>query len=85
MKNEEQKNSQVKSRVTNVKAQLREEKLQVQREIKRNRFLITHIKDKHSQILQIEEKIQWVTNMIKQKKSEGLSAEEVKKRDETKR
>ena len=49
-----------------------------------NRKLINKIKDKHSEILAMEEKIQWVTDIIKKKKAEGLTPEESKRREEAK-
>lgn len=53
----------------------------MQAEIKRNRHLITHIKDKHSAILEIESKIAFAADLIRKKKAEGLQPEDSKKRE----
>jgi len=44
-----------------------------------------NIKEKHTEILAIEEKLSMITNMIKKKRSEGISAEESKRNEENKR
>ena len=49
-----------------------------------NRRMINEIKDKHSEILAIESKISWVTEIVRKKKSEGLSAAESKRLELTK-
>ena len=46
--------------------------------------MINEIKDKHSEILAIESKIAWVTEIVRKKKSEGLSAAESKRLELTK-
>lgn len=56
-----------------VKKNLRDEKLLVKESITVNRNLINLIKDKHSEILAIENKITHVTEILKRKKQEGLT------------
>ncbi len=49
-------------------AQLREEKRLVTKEMKKNRHLIGLIKEKHAEILDIEDKVQFVAAEIKKVK-----------------
>ena len=55
------------------------------KEIKKNRNLIGLVKEKHSEILDIEEKIYFVSSEIKKRKAEGLSGDELRKKEENKR
>lgn len=71
--------------MSKVSAQLRQEKQLVQREIKRNRNLIAIVKEKHTEILALEEKLAWITSLIKKKRAEGVTAEESRKLEENKR
>jgi hypothetical protein len=52
--------------------------------MEKNRILINSVKDKHEQIGALEDRMAWVTGMIKRKRSGGLSMEESKKHEETK-
>ena len=49
-----------------------------------NRKIINQIKEKHTEIMALEEKVHWVTDIIKKKKQEGLTPQESKKREEQK-
>lgn len=57
----------------------------VNKETQRNRNLINIVKDKHAEIMTIEQKIEWVTGIIKKKKAAGLTMEESRRQEEQKR
>lgn len=65
-------------------AALREQKAYVKKEIDKNRSIISTIKEKHSEILALEEKVYWASGIIKEKRKEGLSPEESKRREDAK-
>ena len=46
--------------------------------------MVSTIKDAHSEILALEEKVYWASGIIKEKRKEGLSPEESKRREEAK-
>ena len=50
-----------------------------------NRKLIVDIKEKHTEIMAMEEKLNFITGIIKKKRASGISAEESKKNEENKR
>jgi len=64
---------------------LRDEKLRVKEAINQNRGLINSIKVMHSEILALEEQIEYVASEIKKRKAAGMTAEESKRREESKR
>ena len=74
----------MQNRLRLAKKDLREEKLKVKEQSIINRRMISEIKDKHSEIMAIENKIGWVTEIIKKKKNEGVSPAESKKLEQNK-
>ena len=79
LKKEEDKTNKFKGQVSVVKRNLKEEKQKVNQQIALNRSLISNIKNTHSEILALEEKIVYATNIIKKKKQEGRTPEESKR------
>ena len=47
--------------------------------------MISQVKEKHTEILAIEQKIDWVTGIIKKKKAAGLTMEDSRRQEEAKR
>ena len=47
--------------------------------------MIVNVKEKHTEIMAMEEKLAWITSLIKKKRAEGMTAEESKKLEENKR
>ena len=74
----------MRGKVSKAAAALREQKTLVKKEIDKNRSIISTIKDKHSEILALEEKVYWASGIIKEKRKEGLSPEESKRREDAK-
>ena len=75
----------MQDRISQVKRDLRKEKLIVKQQMRVNRNLISSIKNKHAEILAVEEKIQSLTGEIKKAKQEGLTADEARQKDEQQR
>ena len=74
----------MRGKVSRAAAALREQKALVKKEIDKNRSMVSTIKDAHSEILALEEKVYWASGIIKEKRKEGLSPEESKRREAAK-
>ena len=74
----------MRGKVSRAAAALRDQKALVKKEIDKNRSMVSTIKDAHSEILALEEKVYWASGIIKEKRKEGLSPEESKRREEAK-